>query len=253
MQYGLEEYAGQLLDACADAIHDVAGTSRLLLLGHSLGGVLAALHAALRPERVAALVTVEAPLHFGKASGSFLPLVAFGPRAKNVAQWFDTIPGSLLNLASVSASPASFTAERYADLFRSMGSDSAMRSHLLVQRWMLDESPMPRRLFEDVVEQLYRRDSFMKGTLALEGRALGPQDIEAPFLAVCDPGSVIVPPVSIVDFLREAGSGIKRVLCYEGDTGVALAHVGALVGENAHRRLWPRIFEWMRSPEAMRQ
>jgi polyhydroxyalkanoate synthase len=179
--------------------------------------------------------------------------VAFGPRAHNVASLFDTIPGSLLSLASVSASPASFTAERYADLVRSMGSGADLHNHLLVQRWTLDESPMSRPLFEDVVEQLYRQDSFMKGTLAMEGRSVGPQDVRAPFLAVCDPGSLIVPPESIVDFLREAGSGIKRVLCYEGDTGVALAHVGALVGENAHRRLWPQIFDWMRSPAAMRQ
>lgn len=251
--YGLEDYAGALLAACVDTACETAGSSRVLLLGHSLGGVLATLHAALRPERVAALVNVEAPLHFGKACGSFLPLVAFGPRAQNVAQLFDTIPGSLLSLASVSASPASFAAERYADLVRSMGSDAALRSHFLVQRWTLDESPMSRRLFEDVVELLYRQDRFMGGTLAMAGKQLGPKDVEAPFLAVCDPASLIVPPESIVDFLREAGSPVKRVLCYEGDTGVALAHVGALVGENAHRRLWPQIFDWMRAPAAMRQ
>lgn len=251
--YSLEDYGVRLIDACVEAIHDIAGTDRVLLLGHSLGGVLATLHAAVRPERVAALVNVEAPLHFGKASGSFLPLVAFGPSAQNVAQLFDTIPGSLLSFASLSASPASFALERYADLVRSMGSDVALRSHFLVQRWTLDESPMSRRLFEDVIEQLYRQDRFMNGTLIMGGHALGPQDVMAPFLAVCDPDSVVVPPASIVDFLREAGSQIKRVLCYEGDTGVALAHVGALVGDNAHRHLWPRIFDWMRSPEAMRQ
>ena len=251
--YGLEEYAGQLIDECVSAVHDTAGVGSVHLMGHSLGGVLASLHAALRPEHVATLVNVEAPLHFGKASGSFLPLIAFGPRARNVAQWFDTIPGSLLSMASVSASPASFAMERYADLVRSMGSNDALRSHFLVQRWTLDESPMSRRLFEEVIELLYRQDRFMNGTLVLEDRPVGPLDVQAPFLAICDPASVVVPPESITGFMREAGSEIKRVLCYEGDTGVALAHVGALVGENVHRLLWPRIFEWMRSPEAMRQ
>ena len=251
--YGLEQYAGSLIAECIEAACETAGAGEVLLLGHSLGGVLTTLHAAAHPERVAALVNVEVPLHFGKASGSFLPMVTFGPRAQHVARHFDTIPGSLLSLASVSASPASFAAERYADLMRSMGSKAALHGHFLVQRWTLDESPMSRRLFEDVCEQLYRQDQFMKGTLELEGRVLGPQQVEAPFLAVCDPASLIVPPESIVDFMREAASPGKRVLCYEGDTGVALAHVGALVGENAHRRLWPQIFEWMRSPEAMRQ
>jgi hypothetical protein len=31
-------------------------------------------------------------------------------------------------------------------------------THVRVQRWMLDEFAMPGRLFEDVVQRLYRRD-----------------------------------------------------------------------------------------------
>jgi polyhydroxyalkanoate synthase subunit PhaC len=32
---------------------------------------------------------------------------------------------------------------------------------------------------------------------------------------------------------------------YERETAVALQHVGALVGRRAHRRLWPRILDWI--------
>lgn len=250
--YGLEDYAGMLLDACADTIRKAAGTERLFLLGHSLGGVLAAIYAGLRPERVAALVAVEAPMHFGKASGSFLPLLTFGPHARAVAQLFDTIPGSLLSLTSITASPTSFAVERYADLVRSMGSAEALLGHMLVQRWTLDEAPMSRRLFEEVVEQLYREDRFMQGTLTIAGKRLGPHSIRSPFLAVWDPRSLIVPPASVIDFLRAASSDNKCLLRYEGDTGVALSHVGALVGENAHHHLWPQIFHWLRSLDAVR-
>ena len=249
--YGLEDYAATLLDACAKAIREVAGTDRLFLLGHSLGGVLAAIYAALRPERTAALATIEAPLHFGEASGSFLPLLVFGPRAPAVAAWFNTIPGSLLSIISISASPTSFALERYADLVKSMRSAEALRGHLLVQRWTLDEAPMSRRLFEDVVERLYREDRFMRGTLTIAGKRLGPHDIRAPFLAVWDPRSLIVPPASVIDFVQAAGSKVKCLLQYEGDVGVALAHVGAMMGENAHRHLWPQIFEWLQSLEAV--
>jgi polyhydroxyalkanoate synthase len=37
----------------------------------------------------------------------------------------------------------------------------------------------------------------------------------------------------------------KTVLHYGGDIGVALQHVGPLVGRQAHRLLWPRIVDWM--------
>jgi polyhydroxyalkanoate synthase subunit PhaC len=52
--YGLAEYADQLLLACLDAIAAETGQDRIFLAGHSLGGTLAAIFAAL--QHVGALV-----------------------------------------------------------------------------------------------------------------------------------------------------------------------------------------------------
>ncbi|HJV52248.1 MAG TPA: alpha/beta fold hydrolase [Noviherbaspirillum sp.] len=242
--YGLEDYGYALLEHCV--AHIAAGSrGPLFLLGHSLGGVFAAIYAALRPERVAGLVTLETPLHFGDAAGSFFPLLAFGPRAPDVARWFDAIPGSVLNQISITASPSSFQAERYADFVASLDSWENLQGHWQVQRWTLDEAPMARHLFEDVVEQLYREDHFMQGRLHVHGKVIGPRSITCPFLAVFDPRSLIIPLASIVDFLHAAASTNKRLLAYRGDVGIALAHVGVLTGRNAHDRLWPQIFDWI--------
>lgn len=245
--YGLDQYADTLIDHCIDAIRVVRRRSRVFLLSHSLGGVFATIYAALHPERIAGLVSVEAPLHFADASGSFTPLVAFGPRAASVTQWFDTIPGSLLSQVSIAASPTSFSAERYADFINSLESLNTLEGHLLVQRWTMDEVPMTRLLFEQVADHLYREDRFMQGRLIIHGRQVSPAEVVSPLLAVYDPRSLIIPPASIIEFQKAAASAIKRLLPYHGDTGVALAHVGALVGRNAHERLWPQIFDWIDS------
>lgn len=244
---GLEDYGHALIERCIEAIASSAGSAGqpVFLLAHSLGGVFAAIYAGLRPDRVAGLVTVEAPLHFGEASGSFGPLLAFGPRAAEITRWFDTVPGSVLGQASITASPTSFQVERYADLIRSLGCTEELEGHWKVQRWTLDEAPMSRRLFEQVVEHLYREDRFMRGRLHVHGKDIGPSSITAPFLAVYDPRSLIIPPASIIDFHRATASKEKRLLAYHGDTGIALAHVGALVGRNAHSQLWPDIFDWI--------
>ena len=249
---GLEDYAYRMLDRCVKSIRTVRRSGELFLLSHSLGGVFTAIYAALRPEQVAGQVLVEVPLHFAQSSGSFWPLVAFGPRAENVTRVFDRVPGSVLNLASVMASPSTFNLERYADFFASLGSSKTLKSHLLVVRWTLDESPMSNRLFEQVVEQLYREDSFMRNALTVAGKRIGPQQVTSPLLAVYDPHSVIIPPDSIIAFHDAAATTRKRLLAYEGDTGVALAHVGALVGDNAHRTLWPEIFAWIDEVSASR-
>lgn len=244
-RFGLEEYAHALIDHCVDAIFDAAGTRKVFLLSHSLGGTLTAIYAALQPQRVAGLVLLESPLHFGDATGSFAPLLALAPPAGALTQIFDTVPGSVLNLASGMASPATFNAERWADFVASLESDELLRSHLLVERWTLDESPMAGRLFEQLVEQLYREDRFMQGRLVLDGQTPSPANVRCPLFSVYDPRSLIIPPASIVAFHEAAGSAIKRLRPYHGDKGVALSHVGVLVGNNAHRRLWPEIFAWI--------
>lgn len=244
-RFGLQEYGYAMIEECVDAIEAFHPAGKLFLLGHSLGGVLAAIYAALRPPRVAALVLIEAPLHFAGASGSFGPLVAFGPPARSVTSVFKRVPGSVLSLVSTMASPATFSIERYADLIASLGSREYLNLHLLVVRWTMDEAPMAGPLFEQVVERLYREDAFMRGTLTIAGRPLGPMNLVSPLLSVYDPHSVVIPPESVIAFHRATGGTMKRLLPYEGDTGVALAHVGALVGDNAHRLLWPQIFDWM--------
>lgn len=242
--FGLEHYALRALDQCMDAIRAEGGPAKLILLSHSLGGVFATIYAALRPERVSGLVQVESPLHFARGSGSFGPLVAFGPQPEKVTRLFGRIPGSVLNLASMVASPSTFGSERIADMFASMGSTRHMRSHLLVERWTLDEAPMAPALFEEVVDRLYLRDAFMRGELDIAGQRIGPQNIVSPLLAIYDPRSTIIPPSSIIAFHDAAASPVKRLIAYQGDTGVALAHVGALVGSSAHAEIWPEVLAW---------
>jgi polyhydroxyalkanoate synthase len=114
-----------------------------------------------------------------------------------------------------------------------------MRLHAAVLRWTLDELALPAQLFTDVVELLYRNDSFAKGTLLLGGRPVDPAALAAvPIIAVVDPQSQIVPLASALDPIQSS-----LLLYYQREAGVALHHVGSLVGQGAHGQLWPVITE----------
>lgn len=247
-RYGLQEYGCTLIDQCLDAINAISTDKeerKVFLLAHSLGGVLATVYAALNAARVAGVVLIETPLHFAKDAGSYTPLVAFGPPGGKVTEVFERVPGSVLSLVSIVASPSTFNTERYVDFVASIGSSKRMTNHIQVERWTLDEAPMAGLLFEQVVERLYREDALMRHCLSVNGQCIGPQTLAIPLLSVYDPRSVVIPPASVIAFHEAAGSRVKQLLRYEGDTGVCLAHVGALVGENAHRDLWPQIFRWI--------
>ncbi len=85
----------------------------------------------------------------------------------------------------------------------------------------------------------------MQGTLAVGRTTAAAKNVIAPVLAVVDPESDVVPPGSLVSFLDAISSRDKKLLHYDGDTGIALRHVGVLVGQSAHRILWPAILDWV--------
>jgi polyhydroxyalkanoate synthase len=114
-----------------------------------------------------------------------------------------------------------------------------------VERWSLDELPLARQLVVDSEEQLYREDAFLRGKLALGSQTASTREVVMPLLVVADPRCLIIPPGAVLPFVEAAGATDKRLLGYEGDVGVAIQHMGRLIGRNAHRQLWPEILHWV--------
>jgi polyhydroxyalkanoate synthase len=243
--FGLADYADRLLLAALDAVHERTGQRRVILAGHSLGGVLAALFASLHPERVRALILLESPTAFPNGAGfsTFTQRVAATP-CDFLGGLRDLVPGTALTWGSAVAAPWSFIAARWLDLLQSSGDFHAVVNHLRVERWTLDEFPLPARFLEEVVGGLYRDDGFMRGTLSIGGRVAGAASLTMPLLNIVRPESLIIPLATILPLHRAAPSREKKLLRYEGEHGVSLRHVGALVGERAHRALWPEILSW---------
>ncbi len=243
--FSLAGYGDRLLRICREQIRHDSGQDKVIVAGHSLGGILAAIHACLYPAAVAATVLLEAPLGFDPASDCFAPLVRATPDARRIADAFGQVPGSFLNMMSAAAEPHAFGWERLLDRTASMTSPQALNSYMQVERWTHDEFPLPGPLFVDLVESLYRNDAFTQGKLAIGARVIGPHDLHSPLVSVFDGRSKVIPPQSVHPFHEATASADKLLLEYSGDIGVNLQHVGVLVGRNAHARIWPAIFNWL--------
>jgi len=237
---GLAVYVDELILECAKAIGEPA-----VLAGHSLGGTLATIFASRHPKHVRALILLEAPLSFSGDAGAIANLIRMVP-ATDALRYVSAYPGTVLNALSLAASPESFLWWRWRDLPLSAGDPAALRTHLLVERWTLDEYAMPSALFADVVD-LYRENRFLRGTLRVEGQTAAPRNLTVPVLAVVDPESDVVPPSSVMPFLDALPHRNWTLLLYEPDIGVALRHVGVLAVRNAHSLLWPEILAWIRT------
>jgi polyhydroxyalkanoate synthase len=243
--HGLDDHADRLLGVAVDALSARHGSGGALLAGHSLGGTLAAVFAALHPDRVPGLMLIEAPLRFGPDAGALGTLAAAAPSAPEaVREAFGVVPGSAISAFGVAADPVEFLPSRWLDALASAFGPESAATHLRVVRWTLDELAMPGRLFQEVAGRLCRDDAFARGVLEFAGRPALPQRLRMPVLAVLDPLSRLVPPAAVLPVLGLAGRTPTVLHHHEDEAGVALRHVGALVGRAAHERLWPAILGW---------
>jgi len=240
---GLAEYAK---DAIAEAVAAVArevGTQQPFLMGHSLGGTLAAIFASLRSECLSGLVLLSAPLCLHPGVSRFRDTLAAMPLAWPSGT--DIIPGSFLSQLSAMASPSTFIWSRLLDAADSAKDPRASNLRPRIEQWALDEVALSGKLFREIFLWIYRGNRFCNGTLEIAGQKVDPSSARAPLLAVANAADEIAPPPSVIPFLEAASRRDAKFIEYSGEPGVVLQHLGILVGRDAFTRIWPEIVSWL--------
>lgn len=240
---GLAEYADAAIGEAIEIISKRPDGARPWLMGHSLGGTLAAIFGILHPETVRGLVLLGAPLCFQPGVSRFRDAIV--TMAPPCLAEMRIIPGSLLSQLSALASPETFVWSRLIDAILSSADPLAWTLHARIERWALDEVPLSGRLVHEILQWLYREDRLRKGTLRLGGRILEPSALELPVLVVVNTADEIAPPASVGPFIESMPRRDVPVLEYAGETGVALQHLAILVGRRAHAQVWPEIVSWL--------
>jgi polyhydroxyalkanoate synthase len=238
--YGFEQY----IEAIGDCVSKVSNNAnKPILIGHSLGGTLAATFSALASDSIGGLVLLGAPLCFGPATSRFRDaLVCLVPSDLDETE---PCPGSLLSQISVLASPDTFLWSRLTDAALSITNRRALEIHARVERWALDEVPLPGKLVHQLIEWLYRENRFSRGEMKIGGKLIGPQNVSVPTLAIVNTADDIAPPDSVKPFIKSMATRDTRIVEYPGEIGVGLQHLGVLVGQDAHAKVWPEIISWI--------
>jgi polyhydroxyalkanoate synthase len=239
---GLDEYADAIAE-CAN-ISVASGGRRPFLIGHSLGGTLAAIFAALAPATIQGLVLLEAPLCFAPATSMFRDaLVSLSPSELSDAEPF---PGSLLSYMAALASPDTFIWSRVRDALLSVSDSGALEIQARVQRWVLDEVSLPGKLVHQILQWLYRENRFCRGGLQIHGTLVGPTNLTVPSLAVVNLADDVAPLASVKPCFEAMPITDTRIIEYPGEIGVGLQHLGMLIGRQAHAKVWPEILAWIK-------
>jgi polyhydroxyalkanoate synthase len=239
---GLDEYT-LAISTCVEKVSRKSRGARPFLMGHSLGGTLAAIFGASAPASIRGLVLIGAPLSFEPQASPFRDaLVGLVPADLSHSEPF---PGSLLSHMSALASPATFVWSRVIDAAFSVGDARALDIHRRVERWALDEVPLPGKLVHQIIESLYRENRLCRGTLRVHGKTVGPAGLSAPTLAVVNTADDVAPLAAVEPFIEAMATKDTQIIKYAGERGVCLQHLGVLVGRKAYAELWPQIASWI--------
>jgi polyhydroxyalkanoate synthase len=240
---GLDEYADQAIARCVAEIVEKRRGARPFLMGHSLGGTLAAIFCALAPTAAGGLVLLEAPLCFEPASSRFRDALVSLVPASLVES--DVVAGSLLSQVSAAASPDTFVWSRWIDGALSLSDPAAAEIHARIERWALDEVALPGKLVNEIFGLLYRENRFCRGTLSVGGKLVGPSSLQTPLLAVVNPRDEIGSKASVATFIGQMAIEDTRIIECPSEIGVGLQHLAMLAGRQAFARVWPDVISWL--------
>ncbi len=225
-----DKYVGRALRIAANAGKD----GRAHVLGYCLGGTLAVLHAAVRPERVASLVALAAPIRF-EDDGLLSKWTRTGTFDVNTTvDAMGNVPWQLLQSAFHMLRPT-LKLSRAVSFLDKAWTDESLDGFLALETWGNDAVSFPGACYVRYVEELYRGDALVKGTFVLAGKPATLGSITCPVLAVTFEHDNIVPWQSAAVLIDEVGSTDKHRIHLPG------GHVGAVVSQKASKTLWPQI------------
>jgi polyhydroxyalkanoate synthase len=213
------------------------------LLGYCLGGTLAAIYAAARPEHVASLAVLAAPVRFEDDG-----LLSRWTRTQTfdvdkLVEAMGNVPWQLMQSAFHLLRPT-MNAAKLVNFLDKAWTDESLNGFLALETWGNDNVSFPGECYKRYVEELYRKDALVAGTFTLSGRPAKLENITCPTLAVTFEHDNIVPWPSAAELIDQVGAVDKERIHLPG------GHVGAVVSQKASKTLWPQLSAWWAARDA---
>lgn len=230
-----------VLDRLARMIRAVkrrTGSPKVGLLGYCMGGTLTAIHSALHPEEVGALVNLVGPIDFSEA-GRLGTMVD--------RRWFD---------AEAIAAGGNVTAQQMQSGFQALNPTGSISKWITLadrfadpdyreafsalETWASDNIPFPGAAYATYIKELYQENLLVRGQHWVKGQRVDLANITAPTMVITAERDAICPPAAAQALLEKVSAKDKKLLAVPG------GHVGAVVGSKAGTHLYPAIANWLK-------
>ena len=105
--------------------------------------------------------------------------------------------------------------------------------------WVTDLVPMPGGAYRQLINEFYKENRLMNGTMTIRGERVDLDKLRANLLNVIGNADHITPPCQSEGVMTKVGSTDKELVRVNG------GHIGIMAGSGAEKRTWPRIDTWL--------
>jgi polyhydroxyalkanoate synthase len=105
--------------------------------------------------------------------------------------------------------------------------------------WVRDNIPLTGGAYRQLVNDFFKENRLVKGTLSLRGERVELCKLKANVLTVIAEADHITPPCQSEGVMDKIGSQDKEVHRVHG------GHIGIMAGSGAEKHTWPHIDKWL--------
>ncbi len=211
------------------------------LVGDCQGGWLAAIYAALHPEQVNTLTLAGAPIdfHVGEAViHDYVRLLANDPEfyRRVVALGDGVMQGDFMLGGFIAIRPES-EIDKQLQLLAHIGEPEHVERYRAFEDWFKWTQDIPGAFYLWIVENLFRDNAMIAGTLEFDGRRVDLGAIRAPLFLLAGATDHITPPAQVFATEDHVGTPAAQIVKRVTSGG----HLGLFMGAEALREHWPPI------------
>lgn len=218
---------------------------RANLVGDCQGGWLAAIYAALHPDRVHTLTLAGAPIdfHAGEsvvASSTRALTTAFGlaPYRALVRLGGGNMPGRAVLTNFVAIQPQS-EVSRQLQLLENIDDAAHVERYRVFEDWFKYTQDIPGAFYLWLVEHLFWNNELISGDLVIDGRRADLANITCPLFLLAGSTDHITPPAQLFAAADAVGTPPGQITRRTANGG----HLGLFMGRDALRGDWPPLME----------
>ena len=237
-----DDYTLNYLPRVVRKLKAVSGSHQFSLLGWCLGALICTIYAALRSEEgLRNLILLTAPLDFSdkKSSGFIRWTSSPSFKPERIVEAFGNTPGEMIDSGAKMLKPVENYVGTYTMLWDNIENVSRTDAWHAMNTWVRDTIPMAGAAYQQLINEFYKENKLMNGTLTIRGEQVDLSRITASLFNVIAEADHITPPCQSERIMEMVGTEDKELFRVQG------GHIGIMAGRGAEKKTWPHIDEWL--------